>query len=77
MLGQLDSYFPPDRPRGFLACAGPNPNMRFGAFNSTGVAASGCGIPESQVYNDFSAINASSGIKSQASYTNVGTYLSG
>lgn len=80
MLGQLDPY-PPVRPD-FMACTGPNPNIRISAWNhlgpdGRGVMGSGF-APEyerkSHVYNDFSSINACSGLKSQASYVNVGTY---
>lgn len=83
MLGQLDPY-PPVRPnKGFVACTGPNPNIRISAFNSygpdpRGVMSSGHAPTyerkSSHIYNDFSSINACSGFKSQASYFDLGTY---
>ena len=72
-----------DRPNSFMACTGPNPNIRISAFNSCGydprvIMGSGYGPiyerKSSHVYNDFSCINACSGIKSQASYVDLGTY---
>ncbi len=60
-----------------MACADPNPNIRVSAFDHFGIMGSGFAPTyerTSSMYNDFSSINTCSGVKSQASYVDVGTY---